>query len=123
VEFCRRHQNKVVPRLTHPGGTGYARGLYSIQGAPPNLKDLFEDKFLNASDGIAAKALDTMLNDNLVPTGTDKIGWTRFMLSLFHRTPEAIARTVAMINAQYDGPYMKKLRDIYDLHKRTWHRP
>src|SRR6185503_3009442 len=84
VEFRRRHFDRVKPRLTHPGGTGYVRGLYSVQGAPPHVKDILEDRFMSVADGIAAASLQIMLNENVVPTGPEKAGWTRFMMSLLY---------------------------------------
>ena len=67
IEFCRRHNNLVCPRSTHPGGTGYFRGLYTIQGAPPHLKDIFESKFMSVADGRAAQSLRLMVDDHLIP--------------------------------------------------------
>ncbi len=118
VEFCRRRFNRVVARSTFPGGTGYVRGLYSIPGAPPHVKDVLEDKFLSVADGIAAESLRIMLKENVVPTGLEKAGWTRFMMSLWYRTPEGIARSYEMVRKYYEENQLEKLREVYTELKR-----
>lgn len=119
VEYCRRHFNRVLPRLTHPGGTGYVRGLYSIKGAPPHVKDVFEDKFMMVADGIAAEALRMMIEHNFVPVGKQKRGWTRFVMSLLYRTPEGVARSYAMVQKYFEGEPLEELRKNYQ----EWKKP
>lgn len=114
IEFCRRHRSKVVARPTFPGGTGYIRGLYSIQNAPAHIKDILENKFMMLADGIASRSLDMMLNEHVVPTGPEKHGWARFMLSLLYRTPEGVARSVAMIRSFYEGDGLSRLQHAYE---------
>jgi hypothetical protein len=118
IEFCRRHRNLVVPRPTFPGGTGYVRGLYTIEDAPPHIADVFEDRFMSVADGIAAESLRVMLNDHLVPTGDQKIGWTRFMMSLLYRTPEGVARSLAMVKKYYEEKHLQDVRKVYTELKR-----
>lgn len=100
-EYSRPH-NVVVPRMKHPGATGYSRGLYTIEGAPPHLADLFENKFMSVADGRAAESLRVMISDNHVPVAHEKVGWTRFMMSLLYRTPEGVARSFAMIRKHFE---------------------
>jgi hypothetical protein len=114
VEFCRRYKNRTVPRPTFPGGTGYVRGLYSIQDAPIGVRDILEDKFMMVADGIASASLDVMLNDHVVPSGPNKHGWARFMLSLLYRTPEGVARSIALIRSFKENGKLAGLRDAYD---------
>jgi len=94
--------NKVKPRMTHPGGTGYVENLYRIANAPPNLQDVFETRFLSIADGQAAEALRVMVDENAVPTDHLKIAWARFMMSLVYRTPEGVARSTEMIRKHYE---------------------
>jgi hypothetical protein len=114
IEFSHGYNNRLVARPTFPGGTGYIRGLYSIPNAPPHVENIFENSFLNRADGLASRSLDIMLNDNYVPTGSEKIAWTRFLMSLIYRTPEGVARTVEMIRKYYDEKSLEQLRPIYD---------
>lgn len=118
IEFCRRHYNQVIPRPTHPGGTGYIRGLYTMRDAPQHVADLFEDRYLSVADGIAAESLRVMLDNHMVPTGDQKIGWTRFMLSLLYRTPEGIARSSAMVKQWFEDHQLEELRKVYAELKR-----
>ena len=118
VEFCRRYQNRVVARPTFPGGTGYTPGLYSIPNAPPHVENVFENSFLNIADGLASQSLAIMLNDKYVPTGKEKIAWTRFLMSLLYRTPEGVARSVEMIRKYYEEESLEELRKVYTEMKR-----
>ena len=120
IEYCRRHDDRVITRPTYPGGTGYLRGLYSIQGAPTNLADVFENKFLSIADGQAAESLRVMLNDNIVPIGSQKAAWTRFMMSLWYRTPEGVARALAKMREIYLEQLIEENRPKYaDLRRPT----
>ena len=118
IEFSHGYKNRLVVRPTFPGGTGYIRGLYSIPNAPPHVENIFENSFLNRADGLASQSLDIMLNENYVPTGSEKIAWTRFLMSLIYRTPEGVARTVEMIRKYYDEKSLEQLRPVYDKLKR-----
>lgn len=88
--------NRVKARMTHPGGTGYVKNLYTIKDAPPHIRDLFETSFLSVTDSQAAEALRLMVNDNIVPFDDLKFAWARFMMSLLYRTPEGVARSMEM---------------------------
>lgn len=110
-EFSRPY-DKVIAKMKHPGATGYSRGLYTIKGAPPNLADAFENKYLSVADGLAATSLRVMVNEKYVPTGDQKIAWTRFMMSLIYRTPEGVERTYTKIKQYYAS------KDVSELQKR-----
>lgn len=113
-EFCRRHRDIVVARPTFPGGTGYVRGLYSMRAAPPHLKDIFEDRFMSVADGVAATSLQLMIDDRYVPTGPQKIAWTRFIMSLWYRTPEGIARSTEMVRKYFESRSLEHIQSEYD---------
>jgi len=114
IEFCRRHANRVVPRVTFPGGTGYMRGLYTMPSAPPHIRDVLEKRYLSVADGYAAITLRKMLDEHWVPFGPYKVAWTRFVMSLLYRTPEGVARSMQMITKFYeDSQFSEEIRENY----------
>src|SRR5262249_52860752 len=85
------HRDRVKRRFVHPDGTGYARGLYAIDDLDPNIVNAIENMFLKPSDGMAAEALLCFLREVEFPHPVRmRHAWTRFVLSLLIRYPEAI---------------------------------
>lgn len=109
-----RPRDRVKAQMKHPSGTGYVRGLYTLEGAPPNIADAFENKFLSIADGQAADALRTMLNHNKIPEPREKAAWTRFIMTLLHRTPEGVARNYAKLLQFFEGDGAEAIRSQYD---------
>jgi hypothetical protein len=57
IEFSQQGPARLVkPRPTSPKGTGYVRGLYSLEGLDAHVLNAVEDQFLKPSDGLAAEA-------------------------------------------------------------------
>jgi hypothetical protein len=90
--YCRWH-SRVEAKRMHPNATAYLKDLYAITGAGDAIANHLEERFLSIADDVAAKAL------NLLETGRGaqldvhlRSGWARFVMSLFHRNPEAISK-------------------------------
>ena len=82
----------MKPRRTSPDGTGYQIDLYRIDGVPADIAQDFEKRFMHLIDTDASRALEKIIvgeTDNW--PGTLRSGWTRFILSLLFRNPEAVA--------------------------------
>jgi hypothetical protein len=87
------HTNRVRPRMTHPGGTGYVHGLNTVEALPPTEARFLEDVFFQIADDAAAQALKILLSPS--PWNfTTKIrsGWSRFIMSLMVRNPESVQK-------------------------------
>ena len=90
-EYKRRYHG-VLPKRVFPAATGYIRGLYSIEDTNPEVINAIETKFLMPADGLAAEALrDLVLDRPFKQPVRMRHSWTRFVLSLMIRYPEAIA--------------------------------
>ena len=89
----------VKPRRTHPDGTGYVRGLNTFRILPPALADSLENRFLKRADDLASQALLHFLKDDVNLDVETMSGWSRFILTLLHRTPEAMERLTNQIVA------------------------
>lgn len=89
-EYSRPY-DRVKPRYTHPGGTGFVRGLYTLPDAPPGQEHIIETHLMGPVDNWAARAHQRFLEDvtsvgNLHPR--EVIGWCQFLYSLIVRNPE-----------------------------------
>lgn len=90
-EYCRRYRG-VEPRLTHPAGTGYYRGLYAFDKLNDEAKNFLEEVFFKKSDDQASVALQRLLKCDVDLDATLKSAWSRFIMTLFYRNPETIQR-------------------------------
>jgi hypothetical protein len=104
----------VKPRRTHPDGTGYVRGLNTFRTLPTALADFLENRFLKRADDFASQALLRFLNDDVNLDAEIKSGWSRFILTLLHRTPEAMERLTNQIVDNYPR-YMEELRHAVNI--------
>jgi len=106
-EYSRPY-DRVKTRSPHPDGTGYMRGLYAIDDLDPNVVNAIENMFLKPSDGMAAEAMQCLLRG--VPFTHPvrmRHAWTRFLLSLFIRYPEAIAQMKIKLRENVEEIYRR----------------
>ena len=90
-EFTRPYK-VVKPRRTYPAGTGYVPGLYTFPRLPPRIANELEDYFLREVDHQADIALQVMLGNSADFNLEMRSAWSRFVMALLHRNPEAIHR-------------------------------
>lgn len=90
--FTRPHGKKIAKKLVSPAEIGYERQLYTTPGLPDHYAQQFEKAFLSKLDGRAARAHRLLTRDEVINwTRPDRSDWTRFIGSLFFRTPENLA--------------------------------
>jgi hypothetical protein len=106
-EFSRPYR-RVGTRYVLPDGTGYVRGLYAIDDIDPNIVNAIENLFLKPSDGMAAEALHCFLREEQFthPVRMRHV-WTRFVLSLLIRYPEAIAHMKKQLRENVERMYLE----------------
>lgn len=98
-EFSKPYRT-VVPRRTSPDGTGYLEGLNTVEGLPPAEARFLEDQFFQVADDTAAQALKLLLSPPPWNFTTDiRSGWSRFIMSLMVRNPEALQKYKAVAAA------------------------
>jgi hypothetical protein len=104
-EFSRPY-DRVKTRSPHPDGTGYVRGLYAIDDLDPKVVNAIEDMFLKPSDGMAAEALQCLLREVPFTHPTRmRHAWTRFLLSLLIRYPEAVVQMKRQLRENVEQIY------------------
>ena len=109
----------VKPRRTSPDGTGYQIDLYRIAGVPNDIAQDFEKRFMHLVDTDASRALEKIITgetDNW--PGALRSGWTRFILSLLFRNPEAVATIKGHIVEMWDEG-IKALQVDYAARRRA----
>jgi hypothetical protein len=104
-----------------PKATAFVRGLYTIADVPAEAADAIERRFLLIADQRAADALELLLSGKPVETmpWTDdtRSGWSRFIISLIQRNPEAVAR----FNVKASEAFQEALNEFaanYEKHKK-----
>jgi hypothetical protein len=90
-EFSRPYKN-VKPKMVSPEGTGYKRGLNTFPSLDSDAADFLEGQFFLQADDLAARALELFLGDGAELTAQMRDAWSRFLMTLLHRTPEGVAR-------------------------------
>jgi hypothetical protein len=114
-EFSRPYK-RVEPRRTHPDGTGYIRGLYTFSGLPSAAVNYLENVFLLHADDGAADVHRRLLADDVEFDGPTKSSWSRFIMSLFHRNPEAIERITTKISQDFPAS-LEQFRAGYETNR------
>jgi Protein of unknown function (DUF4238) len=106
-EFSRP-RDRVKTRHVHPDGTGYVRGLYAIDDLDPDVVNAIENMFLKPSDNMAAEALHCLLRDEpFTHPLRMRHAWTRFLLSLLLRYPEAIGQMKKQLRENVERMYIE----------------
>jgi hypothetical protein len=102
----------VKPKRVHPDATGYIRGLYAFDGLPAETANIIETKFLKPTDGLAADALRALVADQpLARPAEMRTSWSRFVLSLLLRYPEAIERMKQQLRETVERIYAETKKE------------
>jgi hypothetical protein len=100
-EFSRPF-NELKPRWTHPDGTGYVRGLYTVPGDEPDVSEHIERNFFRITDnGAAVVAQELRAGGPVNWFSMDRSSWSRFIISLMLRNPEYVAKMAAEVASFY----------------------
>jgi hypothetical protein len=99
--FAKPRGSEVHVRSAYPKEVGFEQNLYA---APPGGNPSFdaERDVFQKVDSLAAQAHARMMLLQR-PTATDRHAWSAFVMSLFHRTPEHLKSTKAMLGAIWDS--------------------
>jgi hypothetical protein len=108
----------LMARLKTPAQTGYEKNLYSSSAFKPEHQDILERAFMQPIDDMAAKVADLFITNQTTRTLTqaESDGWTRFLMSLIHRTPSGVATVQANFSEAFDSiPYEITDKDRADF--------
>jgi len=113
-EYSRPY-DVVKPRRTHPDGTGYVRGLYTLPDAPQGREHIIETHLMGMVDDWAARAHARMLEDGTSVGHMNTraaLGWCQFLYSLVVRTPEHLLLIKQKL-AEMSPEILEGVRDEY----------
>ena len=111
-EFSRPY-DAVKPKLVHPDGTGYVRGLYTVPRNEPIVAEFIEKEFFRITNSKASEVLRMLRTGQPIEWNSDnRSAWSRFIISLMIRNPEYVARTAAEVVGFFD-PTSTELNDKY----------
>ncbi len=103
VEYTIKH-GKLIAKAVGPKATGYEPYLYSFPGLPPDAAQFIESVFFDYADRVAAAALRNQLSATPAPWTTELIsGWSRFVIALHLRHPDAMPELRAAAKSVWDG--------------------
>jgi hypothetical protein len=97
----RREYGRVRHRRTYPAGTGYAHDLYTLNALPAAIATALENHFFRQTDGQAADALAQLLKGDVHLGQEKRTAWSRFIMTMIHRSPEGLARLAKLLQQEY----------------------
>jgi Protein of unknown function (DUF4238) len=103
----------VRTRRVSPDATGYEYGLYTFNNLSPAAVNFIEHEFLMIADHGAYAILCKLLSNEITLSADDKTAWSRFMMTLFHRSPEGVARIKDRVMVDLPTE-LEKFRPQYD---------
>jgi hypothetical protein len=113
-EYQRVRPGKVATRRKFPDGTGYKHDLYRVDGVPDPTAQAVERQFMCMVDTRANYALQKLISGDSAPwDGKMRSAWTRFILSLLFRNPEAVSTIKSQMVSVWDAT-LENMRINYD---------
>ena len=87
-----RQQKGIVTSTLNPRSTAFEPNLYTYEQVPPEKRNAIENDFISRIDTAASLIVQKMLNGGLPNlTVQERSDFTRFLLSLRARHPDAVA--------------------------------
>lgn len=114
IEY-RRPNEALVHSCKHPAQTAYLTELYANENKTnPIERQALEMVFMQKVDDQAANALAFIEEHKTKPTEPAlRDGWSRFLMSLIHRSPERVKHLTQKIQEYEDGKLNPGLEDKY----------
>jgi hypothetical protein len=89
--FVQPIPGKIVPKHVAPAEIGYKKHLYSLPGLPASQAQKVETSFMSPLDSLAAEAHQLLLLDKAENMSIEhRSAWSRFIMSLWYRTPDGL---------------------------------
>lgn len=118
VRFTKPY-HKVIDRRVAPERCFSEKNLYALPGGGP-AKQILEEHFFKQLDDLASRALRKMNRfpmEKLSPEET--LGWSNFIVSLFHRAPEHLEATKAAGSRIWRNPKPSFEKQYQDMRSPT----
>ncbi len=103
VEYTIKH-DKFIAKRVGPRSTGFEVDLYAFDELPPDVRQFVEEEFFNYADNIAAIALERLFAGDLDDWSPEiKSGWSRFVIGIHLRHPDAMPELRAAALSIWEG--------------------
>jgi hypothetical protein len=98
-------QGKVIAKRVGPSATGYEYDLYAFPDLPPETAQFIEQEFFGYADRTASKALEFHLANADRSAWTVELisAWSRFVIALHLRHPDAMPELRVAAQSVWDG--------------------
>jgi hypothetical protein len=98
IEYTIKH-GKLIAKPVGPRATGFETDLYAFPELPPDVRQYVEQEFFNYADRVAALALEKHLRGEVVWAPELLSAWSRFIIDLHLRHPDAMPELRAAAQA------------------------
>jgi hypothetical protein len=102
IEYSIKHGNLVMKPVGRRA-TGFQRDLYAFPELPPDQVQFIEQSFFDYADRVASEALQMLLSGDDGWTSETRSAWSRFVIGVHLRHPDAIAELRAAARAMWVG--------------------
>lgn len=117
VEYSIKNK-KLISKPVGPAATGFQRDLYAFSDLPPDQAQHIERVFFDYADRVASQALQKHLASDKRPWSSElRSAWSRFVIGLHLRHPDAIAELRAASKASWDQNHDESQRAYEELRK------
>ena len=103
VEYSIPYPGKLVAKLVGRRATGFERDLYAFPELPPDKAQFIEQQFFDYADRVAADALQMLLAGHIRWTSETRSAWSRFVIGVHLRHPDAIPELRAAARSVWNG--------------------
>jgi hypothetical protein len=100
LEYSIEH-GKLVSKRVGPRATGFQRDLYAFHELPPDQAQFMEQRFFDYADRVASEALQMLLAGDNRWTSETRSAWSRFVIGIYLRHPDAIAELRAAARGEW----------------------
>ena len=97
------YPGKLVAKLVGRRATGFERDLYAFPELPPDKAQFIEQQFFDYADRVAADALQMLLAGHNRWTSETRSAWSRFVIGVHLRHPDAIPELRAAARSVWNG--------------------
>jgi len=103
IEYSMPYGNKLMQKSVGPRATGFQRDLYAFPELPPDRAQFIEQQFFDYADRVAADALQMLLTGDDRWTSETRSAWSRFVVGIHLRHPDAIPELRAAARTLWAG--------------------
>jgi hypothetical protein len=103
VEYSIPYRDKLIAKPVGRRARGFERDLYAFPELPPDQAQAIEQRFFDYADRVASAALQKLLAGDNRWTSEMRSAWSRFVIGVHLRHPDAISELRAAARAAWSS--------------------